>query len=137
MAGVTTAVMIVAWSTCGALQAFPVDLIGDWQIGGITYTAGVTTFFQQQDGPFTVGRCVEVKHPVSSTLALVIKSEDSRACGEGDDGHVVSVGKARGLLTDFPAELIGQWTISDTTYNVVSPTILARTHGDFFVGVNN
>jgi len=120
--------------TRGELQSFPVDLIGDWQIGGITYTASVTTFFQQQDGPFAVGRCVEVKHPISSTLALVIKTEDGRACGEGEDGHVIGVGKARGLLNDFPTELIGQWTISGTTYNVVTPTILARTHGDFFVG---
>lgn len=120
--------------TRGELQRFPVDLVGDWQVGGITYTAGATTTFRQEDGPFTVGRCVEVKHAISSTLALQIKTEDGRACGEGEDGHVIAVGKARGLLNDFPSTLTGTWTISDTAYEVVSRTMLARSHGDFFVG---
>ncbi len=120
--------------TRGQLNAFPADLIGDWQVNGVTYTAGTTTTFQQQDGPFAVGRCVEVRHVLSSTLALSIKTEDGRACGEGEGGHVVSIGKARGLLNDFPEGITGTWTISDTAYNVISRTILDRHHGDFFVG---
>ena len=120
--------------TRGRLDSFPVDLIGDWQVKGMTFTATSTTTFQQQDGPFTVGRCVEVRHMMSSTLALSIKTEDGRACGEGEGGQTISVGKARGLLNDFPAGITGTWIISSTAYEVISRTILDRSHGDFFMG---
>ncbi len=114
----------------GILQSFPPGLIGDWRVSGITYTAIASTTFEQRDGPFAVGACVEVKHPLSSTVALSIKTEDGIACGP----NAGTVAKARGILTAFPPALIGTWVVNTTTYQVVSATQLHTRHGEFYLG---
>ena len=114
----------------GIVQSFPENLIGLWQISGQSYTATIATQFEQHEGPFKVGVCVEVKHAVSSTLALRINTEDGCAGGGGEHSFAI----ARGKLISFPAEFIGTWTVNTTTYQVSTTTELRRRHGDFFVG---
>jgi hypothetical protein len=116
--------------TKGVVESFPPSLIGDWRVSGITYTATASTTFVQRDGPFAVGACVEVKHPVSSTVALSIKTEDGFECGPNAGG----IAKARGTLTAFPPSLIGTWVVNTTTYQVVSATRLSTRHGEFYLG---
>ena len=116
--------------TKGIVQSFPADLIGQWQIGGKSYTATEATQFEQRGSPFSVGGCVEVKHLAGSSLALRIKTEDN-CVGPGGEG---SFAIARGKLITFPAELIGTWTVNTQTYQVISSTEVQRRHGNFFVG---
>ncbi len=112
----------------GVIESFPSDLIGEWRVSGISYTAVVSTYFAQRDRPFRVGTCVEIKHPISSTVAIAIKSDDD--CDDEHDG----LAHAKGTLQSFPPELTGTWTVNSVTYQVLSSTLLNRSHGEFFVG---
>ena len=116
--------------TKGVLESFPAELVGEWRVSGITYTASISTYFAQREHPFVVGNCVEIKHAMSSTVALAIKSDDDRECGDARE----SVGRAKGTLQSFPAEITGTWMVNSVTYQVVSTTLLNRDHGDFYVG---
>lgn len=112
----------------GVIESFPSDLIGEWRVSGISYTTVVSTYFAQRERPFRVGTCVEILHPISSTLAIAIKSDDD--CHNEHDG----LARAKGTLQSFPPELTGTWTVNSVTYQVLSSTLLNRSHGDFFVG---
>ncbi len=114
--------------TKGVVESFPSDLIGEWRVSGISYTAVVSTYFAQRERPFRVGGCVEILHPISSTVAIAIKSDDD--CRDEIDG----LARAKGTLQSFPPELTGTWTVNSVTYQVLSSTLLNRSHGDFFVG---
>lgn len=116
--------------TKGIIQSFPAGLIGTWVVSGISYTATPTTSFVQFGRPFAVGVCVEIKHRANSTLALWIKTQDAREC----DGAGGNIAKAKGTLASFPDTLLGTWIVNSTTYQVISTTVLDRSHGDFYVG---
>lgn len=119
----------------GVIVSFPDNLIGDWvvtdQTGNQTYQATQATHFSQENGPFGVARCVEVKYILQGTVrsALAIKTDDSETCGAGNQ-----FGKARGQLVSFPDQLIGNWTIGTQAYEVSAATQLKRDHGDFIIG---
>ncbi len=112
----------------GVIESFPSDLIGEWRVSGISYTTVVSTYFAQRERPFRVGTCVEILHPISSTVAIAIKSDDD--CDDERNG----LARAKGTLQSFPPELTGTWTVNSVTYQVLSSTLLNRSHGDFFVG---
>jgi hypothetical protein len=116
--------------TKGIVQSFPANLIGVWQIGGKAYTATEATQFEQRDGPFSVGSCVEIKYLTESSLALRIQTDDDCDREGGEQHFAIAYGK----LVSFPAELIGTWTINTYTYEVSTMTELERRHGDFFIG---
>ena len=44
----------------GVLQSFPANLIGEWNVAGMTYVAGASTEFVQANGQFAVGVTVKV-----------------------------------------------------------------------------
>lgn len=113
----------------GVIDSFPADLIGTWTVGGRVFTATESTHFEQKDGPFAAGQCVEVKTQAASANALEIESHPF--CGVGP-----LLMRARGLITTLPddAGLRGTWTVNTTTYEVISNTVLQQQHGSFVVG---
>jgi hypothetical protein len=112
----------------GQIESFPAELAGEWRVSGITYTAVTSTYFAQRERPFAVGGCVEIYHPVSSTVAFAIKSDDD--CRGDREGF----SRAKGILQEFPANITGTWTVNSVTYEVNAATLLNRKHGEFFVG---
>ena len=112
----------------GVIESYPPALLGDWRVGGVTYSAVSSTTFEQFRIPFTVGGCVQVLHPVSSTLAVGIRTVDDFGCLFHSEGH------ARGTLNAFPPGLTGTWTVETGTYEVLTSTLLFRAHGDFQLG---
>lgn len=118
----------------GSIESFPAGLIGDWRIHGVTYTATATTYFEQSDGPFNVGACVEVTYMVQNgaNVALSIKTEDEYCGGPGGS----SIQKIKGVLEAFPpAPHYGTWAVSGNTYTVTQQTVLDTRHGAFQEGV--
>jgi hypothetical protein len=114
----------------GPINSFPADLIGAWSIGGRAFTATESTHFEQKSGPFATGQCVEVKTALNSADAIEIESHPF--CGEGP-----TLARARGLISVLPVSgtnLLGTWTVATTTYEVISSTLLDRSHGEFAVG---
>lgn len=115
----------------GQIESFPAELIGEWRVSGQTYSATASTHFEQDDGPFAVGQCVEIKTAISSTVALSIDSEDSCI---GEHSHL---SRTTGILNAYPVSttgLLGTWTVNTNTYEVVTSTALNTQHGEFFVG---
>ena len=67
----------------GIVSQMPsVGLVGTWVVGGIEYVANVATEFEQDDGPFVVGACVEVEYFPSTAprLAHEIKTDEQDDC---------------------------------------------------------
>lgn len=118
----------------GLIDSFPVGLTGEWVIDGVSYTAGDNTEFDQEDGAFAVGACVEIKYLAATNVALEIETEDDEHCG-GDGETPGSFAKAVGNLDAFPATLTGTWTIDGVDYTADDTTIFKTEDGDFAVGV--
>lgn len=116
----------------GRIDSFPNDLIGDWIVDGVTYTADSATTFEQEDGTFAVDACVEVKYTAvdGTRQALEIEGEYDYKCeGDGD-----SYSETKGVLNDYPADLIGEWMVDNITYTADAATHFEQDDGPFFVG---
>ena len=121
----------------GKIDSFPTNLIGTWVIDGISYQAGNGTQFEQEDGTFAVGQCVEVKYLNDNNVAIEIETESNYHCGGSStmNNTVGSYAKAYGLLTSFPTNLTGSWVIGGVTYQADATTYFEQTHGNFANGV--
>ncbi|MFQ5611732.1 MAG: DUF5666 domain-containing protein [Anaerolineae bacterium] len=117
------------------VNSFPSGLIGDWVIGGVTYTADGNTRFEQKHGSFRVGACVEVKYVSGSNQALEIETESAYKCsGSGGGGGGVPHSQVYGALDSFPPGLIGDWVVAGVTYTADANTRFEQEHGPFFQG---
>jgi hypothetical protein len=94
----------------GAIESFPADLIGEWRIGGISYTAGTTTTFEQEHGFFAVGAFVEVKYIVSGMARFALSIETHVAPHAGLD-DVIGVLQAHDMNDDW-----SDWKVNGVTY---------------------
>ncbi|VAW35418.1 hypothetical protein MNBD_CHLOROFLEXI01-4313 [hydrothermal vent metagenome] len=116
----------------GTLQSFPSGLIGSWVVDGINYTADGSTQFEQENGVFSVGQCVELKYSPSSNTALEIETENSYKCsGSGTPSAYTEV---KGILTSFPAALVGNWIVDGITYTADSNTQFEQEDGPYLAG---
>ena len=116
--------------TYGHLDSFPTDLLGDWVVDGITYTAVITTEFEEENGPFAVGACVEVEYIAGVRIAIEIETEDDYKCdGNGQNWHEIE-----GILDSFPPSLIGDWVVDGITYTADINTHFEQEDGPFFTG---
>ncbi|MCE7986941.1 MAG: hypothetical protein DYG89_37685 [Caldilinea sp. CFX5] len=126
----------------GVLQSFPAGLVGNWNIGGMTFVAGANTEFKQQRGAFAVGVTVKVHFSIDSAgvnQAREIETKFANDSGGSDDDGNGSFegaeGHAFGQIDSFPAGLSGQWQIGGILYNTAANTIFAQNDGAFAVGV--
>jgi hypothetical protein len=112
---------------------FPGTMTGDWIIGGVAYTAVATTTFNDDNGPFAVGSCVQVEY-VSDSNRVIHELETRHAyeCASGSGG-VPHTG-IYGVLDQFPPELVGTWMVSGIGYTATAGTHFEQEHGPFFVG---
>jgi len=112
----------------GLVESLPAELVGEWLIDGVTYTADTETQFFEHDGPLAVGACVAVKYLPSSNLALQIKSKEAHHCTGGSFTNDVY-----GTVESFPDDLYGTWVISGLSYLASPSTHLEQEHGSFAV----
>jgi hypothetical protein len=124
----------------GLLQAFPADLIGEWQIGGLAFQADSSTKFDQEHGPFKVGAIVKVKFyttvdGINHAKEIEVKYEGD-GCDHGDDhgSHEGAEGNAYGAIDSFPAGMVGDWVIGGLTYTADASTRFEQEHGQFAQG---
>ncbi len=111
---------------------------GTWQIGGKIYTSDANTTFDFTDGEPAAGVCVEIEYaPATPTLLKSLETEADYKCsasgGGGDPEHPYT--QVYGVLDNFPAELVGTWTVSGINYVADTSTRFEQEHGGFFVGV--
>ena len=114
----------------GRIDSLPAaPFTGEWVIDGETYLANEQTVFEQEDGAFAVGVCVEVEAvPGTPPVAKEISTEDDE-CGEGgddDDGEFTRYGR----IDSFPAApYTGEWVIDGETYLANAQTVFEQEDG--------
>lgn len=118
----------------GVVDSFPAGLVGSWSVGGQPYTATTSTQFQQNDGPFVVGGCVEVKYTPADSTAVEIETKEPARC-DGAGGGTPAISKQYGLLVSRPVTVTGMWTIGALTVEATAATQLEQEHGLLDVGV--
>jgi hypothetical protein len=120
------------YSTVNSLPSgFPATLTGTWVVGGVAYTAVVTTHFGTEAGPFAVGTCVGVEYMPGSNLALELETQPTFKCnGIGRTPYA----QIYGVVDQFPPELIGEWKVGGTLYTATTTTHFEQDEGPFFVG---
>lgn len=125
----------------GVLQSFPAGLVGNWNIGGMTFVAGANTQFKQERGAFAAGVTVKVHFSIDSAgvnQAREIETKFANDSGGSDDDGNGSFegaeGHAFGRIDSFPAGLSGQWQIGGILYNTAANTIFVQNNGAFAVG---
>ena len=113
----------------GVLQSFPANLIGSWNIGGMTFVATANTEFKQERGSFTVGATVKVHFTVDSSGANIAReietkfaNDDSGSDDDGNGSFEGAEGHAYGLIDSFPANLTGAWRIAPIINQSRRPT---------------
>lgn len=125
----------------GMVQELPSDLIGDWQIGGLTIKADTATEFNERRSEFAEGVIVKV-HFLLLTQGIFYATEiEAKFANDdhGDDDHndvyEGAEGHAYGLLESFPTDRLGEWSVAGISYTVTSETHFVRPHSNFEVGV--
>lgn len=125
----------------GLLQSFPAELIGNWNIGGMTFVADSSTEFKQAHGAFVAGMTVKVHFSVQNGLNQAREIETKFAndsSGSDDDGNGSfegSEGHAYSTIDSFPGGLIGVWQLGGIAYTANEQSTFAQSDGTFAVGV--
>ncbi|MFN8491553.1 MAG: DUF5666 domain-containing protein [Caldilineaceae bacterium] len=124
----------------GVLQSFPAGLIGNWNIGGMTFVASASTQFKQERGAFAVGVTVKVHFSVDGSgvnQASEIETKVANERGNDDNGNGSvegAEGHAFATIDSFPAGLTGDWSIGGIAYQATASTVFAQNDGAFAVG---
>ena len=106
---------------------------GEWTIGGIVYLANSSTEFETEHGPLAVGACVEVESDgATPATAKKIETEHQYRCtGTGAEPPKA---ETYGVVSAFPADLIGTWMIGGMQFEADANTEFEQEHGPFEVG---
>ena len=113
----------------GYIQTFPVGLIGQWKVSGNTYKATATTRFEQNNGQFQIGACVNINYKVTATGQKKATSISTRAAAD-----CVQDQSTTGTIDSFPIALIGTWKIGKVKYQADANTQFNQENGQFAVG---
>jgi hypothetical protein len=118
----------------GLVQSFPNQLVGEWVVNGVAYTADNHTIFRPTHGPFSAGVCVGIMYmkayPGNGLRAWMIESAYPYKCNHAQG----PLSKASGILASFPESLVGTWVINTTTYTATATTRFEQEAGPFAVG---
>ena len=106
---------------------------GEWTIGGIVYLANSSTEFETEHGPLAVGACVEVESDgATPATAKKIETEHQYRCtGTGAEPPKA---ETYGVVSAFPADLIGTWMIGGMQFEADANTEFEQEHGPFEIG---
>jgi hypothetical protein len=126
----------------GVLQSFPAGLLGEWNIGGMTFVADATTEFEQENGAFAVGVTVEVHFFIGTDglnhareIETKFANDDDGNDDDGNGSFEGAEGHAFGVAETFPADLVGEWTIGGVIYIANAQTRFEQEDGAFATGV--
>jgi len=112
----------------GTIQSLPTDLLGIWNISGISYTVNVTTTLIPTASAFTVGAQVRVMYYLNADqqrVARLIKrsNEDN---GADDQSHSTLYGYVEQMP---PSGFVGEWIVGGTRFLSTGATNFNETDG--------
>ena len=117
----------------GIVEAFRANLLGEWIVSGVAYTATIETQFEQEDGPFIVGGCVEVAFVPETNTAVEIGTTDADDCEDEEEPPAEE--SFYGFVESLPDDLIGLWIIEGVEFVATETTEFDDDEGAFAIGV--
>lgn len=126
----------------GRIQSLPTDgLLGEWNIGGMTFIVTDTTKLDQKHGAFAVDMTVKVRFVVDANgnnyareIEAKFANNDDGHDHDGDGAFEGAEGHTFGAIEIMPVDLIGAWTVSGITYTVTADTRFVEPKSAFSVG---
>lgn len=126
----------------GKIQSLPdTGLLGEWNIGGMTFIVTDATKLDQEHGQFALDVTVKVHFVVDANGNKYAREIEAKFANnedghdhDGDGRFEGAEGHAFGTIESMPADLLGAWTISGITYMVTVDTHFVEPHSDFGVG---
>lgn len=127
----------------GKIQNFPPGLIGEWNVGGMTFVATETTQFRQHKGLFANGVTVKVRFVVNidninyaREIEVKFANDDDGHDDDGNGAFEGAEGHAFGAIDTMPQDsLAGQWIIGGIPYTVTTETRIVEPASNFKPGV--
>jgi hypothetical protein len=117
----------------GPIDSFPANLIGQWIIGTLPYTATADTKFDQEHGAFAQGANVRVEFHLDANgnrIADEIHSTPDRG-DVTDHSHALLVG----YVQQMPASgFVGEWIVGDVPFSATVNTKFNEDHGALGIG---
>lgn len=106
--------------------------IGAWRIGGVDASATATTRFEQNNGAFAIGVCVEASYVIEggTNRLTSVESKPTSRCQTGSAGTL----RAYGAIDTFPVSLTGTWNVGGISYQTNASTSFEQRFGRFDVG---
>jgi len=127
----------------GKIQSLPdTSLIGEWNVGGLTFVISTTTELKARNGQFAVDMLVKVYFVVDANGINLARKVEAKFADD-DDGHdddgngsfEGAEGHAFGTIDKLPTgDLIGEWVIGAISYTVTAETRMVEPHSNFVVG---
>jgi len=120
------------------IDSFPASpYAGAWSIGGVSFTAGPATLFEQNHGAFGNGVCVEAKYTAGASAPfslLKVETTESYKCNQSSTNPTPQF-KSYGYVEAMPTgTLTGTWQVSGVSYTANNSTRFEQQHGFFTVG---
>ena len=115
----------------GIIASFPSDLLGTWQVGGMSVIADQNTRFDQNRSPFTVGLIVEVEYIISNGINIATKIESDNDYINQNKAPASGLITQMGGITAASTDNSSTWVIGGLSYQVTASTKL---DGDLAVG---
>ena len=115
----------------GRIEAMPAaGLVGQWTVGGDTYTTTAETEFDQSQGAFTAGVCVKLHVKADGVTVREMDSEPASDCDSGGDRGGDDGREFYGLVETMPISgFVGAWTIGGSVYTVTEQTEIKQRFG--------
>ncbi len=116
------------------------SLIGDWVIGGTSFTATNSTRFKEDDGLLVVGAYVEVEYRIVNGQRVIKELETEAPPGSGDDNTSGVIQQGGEDLNSTTLVAVAAepgatvWKISGREYVVTTATELNSNDGPLTVG---
>lgn len=124
----------------GIVQNFPASLIGNWNVGGMTFVVDASTEFKQENGLFVVGGTVKIHFVVvdgvnrAREIETKFENDDDGDDDNNNGSFEGAEGHAFGSIDSFPDGLSGQWTIGGIAYVTTAETKFEEENGPFAIG---
>ncbi len=112
----------------GLIESFPADLLGQWQVSGISYTVTSETRIVQPHSDFAVGGLVFVKYRTDADGNRIVRQiKTTRSNGDASsEDHAMLYGFVETMPT---SGFVGEWVIDGVSFDATETTKFKEEHG--------
>jgi len=103
----------------------PSGFVGEWRIGGVSFTADLTSTIEEEHGLLVEGAFVEVEYSITNNVRLISKLETCVPPGAGDDDHAGKVEQMDDNSMAAAAGANSTWRVGGRNFTVTPATTVS------------